>query len=802
MLRVDGYSVWDRIHETSHSEVYGGARQSDGLRVVLKVYRGEDPLGSVPGRARREFELLQRIESESVVRAVEVRTLGEREVLIVERFPGFPLSRYVKGRRLEPQEFLTIALGITQSLAAVHDARVIHKDMKLSNVLIDPERMRVCLIDFGISSEFGRAERAAPPQSAEGTMHYIAPEQTGRMGLGVDFRTDLYSLGATLYELLAGRPPFRTSTALELIHAHIAAQPRAAVEVDARIPLTLSRIVGKLLEKDPELRYQTARGLAADLELCQKQLLEANEIDDDLALGTQDASDRLRFPRKLYGREREVAELRAAFERIAAKSVELVLLAGPAGIGKSSLPGVLRERLVHAGGYLAEAKFDPDLRERPYAGFSAAFGVLLDQILTESRERLSAWRERIRGSVGAIGQVLVELAPNLAYVVDDFPPVHTLAAHEARERLALAVVRFVRAMARVEHPLVLYFDDLQWADAGSLFLLGELLRSGEPEALLVIGGYRDNEVGPEHPFAELTRGLAGGLPGQLLTLAPLGLADTTALLADALGRTTSEAEWLARRVGPKSQHNPLLLRRLMFHLWDRNLIRYQHGRGWVWDEQSLTEAEITDDAAAVMSARIDALAPEARTLIKLASLIGTVFELEMLFALAGADRLDVLQQLMMLVEQGLIAPSREGFRFVHDRLREAAQSRLTLEERGALHHRAAQLLLERTPAERLPAVSFQLADHLCGALDRLDENERVRAVEILGLAGRVALEKGAPDTAAYYLGFARSVIRDDDRSAQPALVREIALQSAESAYQSSQFEFALSLLDGIDARGL
>ena len=802
MLKVDGYRIWDRIHETSHSEVYGGTRQSDGLRVVLKLYRSAEKPDSGPARARREFELLQRIQSDGVVRAVEVCSVGERDVLIVERFPGYPLSRYAKGRQLEPQEFLTIALGIARSLAAVHDARVIHKDMKLSNVLIDPERLQVCLIDFGISSEFGRAERSAPPQLAEGTMHYIAPEQTGRMGLGVDFRTDLYSLGATLYELLVGRPPFRTSNALELIHAHIAAQPRAAVEVDARIPLALSRIVAKLLEKDPELRYQTARGLAADLEVCQKQLLAAEEIDDDLALGTLDASDRLRFPRKLYGREHECAALRAAFERIAGKGRELVLLAGPAGIGKSSLPGVLRERLLRAGGYLAEAKFDPDLRERPYAGFSAAFGVLLDQILTESRERLAVWRDRIRESLGAIGQVLVELAPSLAYVVDDFPAVHTLAAHEARERLALAVVRFVRAMAQVSHPLVLYFDDLQWADAGSLFLLGELLRAGEPEALLVICGYRDNEVGPEHAFEQLTRELAGTLPVQKLTLAPLGLADTTALLADALGRTTEEAEWLARRVGPKSQHNPLLLRRLMFHLWDRNLIRYQHGRGWVWDEQSLTEAEITDDAAAVMAARIDALTPQVRTLIKLASLIGTVFELEMLFALAGADRLDVLQQLMMLVEQGLIAPCREGFKFVHDRLREAAQSRLSPEERGALHHRAARLLLERTPAERLAAVSFQLADHFCAALDRLDEGERVRAIEILGVASRVALEKGAPATAAYYLGFARSVIRVDDREAHPALVREIALQSAESAYQSTQFEFALELLDGVDVRGL
>src|SRR5262245_16313512 len=298
MLSVDGYRVRECLHETSHSEVYSGTRDSDGLRVVLKLYR-DPPLD----RAAREFELLQRIQCEGVVRPVELRPHGDRHVLIVERAPGFALSRYVRDRKLTLSEVLPIALGITRSLAAVHDARVIHKDLKLGNVLIDPERLRTSLIDFGISAEFGRAERPEPPQTAEGTMRYIAPEQTGRVGHGVDFRTDLYSLGVMLYELFTGRPPFRTKDALGLIHAHVSLQPRPIVEIDASLPLALSRIVAKLLEKDPERRYQTARGLAADLEQCQKQLLASGEIDDELVLGSEDASDRLRFPNRIYGRE-------------------------------------------------------------------------------------------------------------------------------------------------------------------------------------------------------------------------------------------------------------------------------------------------------------------------------------------------------------------------------------------------------------------------------------------------------------------------------------------------------------------
>jgi hypothetical protein len=794
MLNLDGYRVRECIHETPHSAVYTGTRTDDGLRVVLKLYRGaQDDAGTA--RAQREFELLERIHDAGVVRPVEVRADGDRHILIVEEVPGEPLSRYVDQRRFAVTEVLQIGIGITRSLAAVHDARVIHKDLKPGNILVDLVRGSARLIDFGISAEFGRAERTQAPERVEGTMRYMAPEQTGRVGRGLDFRTDLYSLGVILYELLAGRPPFRAATALELISAHIAVQPRPLVDVDARIPLALSRLVAKLLEKDPERRYQTARGLAADLERCQKQLREAGEIDDDLALGSEDASDRLRFPHRIYGRERECAELEAAFARVAQGARELVLLAGPAGIGKSALPSVLRERLARAGGYLAEAKFDPELRERPYAGFAAAFTGWVEQILPEPRERHAMWGERIRSSVGPIGRALVGLAPNLGYIVPDFPSLPTLPAQEARERLALAVLRFVRAVARTAHPLVLSLDDLQWADAGSLALLGALLRSSEPEALLVIGGFRDNEVDAEHGLSRLLRDVGDApTPIRRIDLAPLGIGDTARMLAEALGRTPAETEGLARLVGSKSQHNPLLVRRLMFHLWDRNLVRHEHGRGWVWDERSIAEAEITDDAAAMIAARIDALAPQAHELVKVASVIGTLFDPELLASLAGMERADVLPQLMGLVDQGLIAPCREGFKFVHDRLREAAQSRLSGDERAALHHRAARLLLERTPAERVPLICFELAEHLSAALDRLSEEERPRAIDVMHQAGRAALERGAAEPAAHYLGFARALLSEQDWQERRELAFEVQLRSAEAAFQTERFSDCLQML--------
>jgi len=801
MLMLDGYTIWDRIHHTQNSEVYTGTRDSDGLRVILKTYHSSRRDST--NRAAHELQILRRIRSERLVRPIQLVHAQATPVLVVERIKGYPLSRFARAQRPTIRDFLWIALGATEALADVHDARVIHKDVKLSNLMVDPEQMRVWLIDFGIATEFGRAEQTAPPATAEGTMHYIAPEQTGRMGIGVDFRTDLYSLGATLYELLTGEPPFRMKRGVDLVCAHMAQRPKLAHEVAHHVPVALSRIVDKLLQKDPERRYQTARGLASDLEECAKQLQETGEIDDDLPLGTSDASDRLRFPSRLYGRERETEALQQALERVSQGAFECLFLAGPAGIGKSSLPGVLREPLVRNGGYLAETKFDEDRRDRPYAGIADLMESLLCQILASRAERVAEWSARIRAGIGAIVGVLLELAPSLRYLMDECPSLPKVGAKEERERLALAFGRFVRVFAQRSHPLVLFFDDLQWADAGSLGLISSLLRGSPPEALLLIGGYRDNEVGPDHPTVSLLeQAESGSFAAQSFSLAPLGLPDTLALLADALNRSPEETEGLARRVGLKSQHNPLLVRRLMFHLWDRDLIWYEYGRGWVWDEEKLTEADITDDAAAVVAARIDSLSDSAHALIKTASLIGTSFELEILVAVSGVDRLDVLQELMGMVEQGLISPCRDGFKFVHDRLREAAQSRLSSEERSRLHHKVARVYFDRTAPEELPEVAFPLSNHLLRSLDRIEARDRERSIGILRIAGHISLERGSPEAAQSYLGPALNLVAEADWSNDFRPCFELHLDAADALTQTRDFDAADVLLASVLARPL
>jgi len=812
MLSLPGYSICEQIRASSRGRVYRGVRSADGHQVVIKAYPMADAQApnrvNRANRAEREFQALRRIDSDGVARPIELLDAGALRVLVLEQFPGLLLSHYMQTECVSLDEVLGIAIGLGRSLAAVHDARIIHKDVKPGNVLLAPQSMRVCLIDFGIAAEYGRAETSLPPEIAEGTVYYIAPEQTGRLGVGIDFRTDLYSLGATLYELLSGHPPFGRRSGRDLVYSHLAIRPEPLTARVPGLPRAVSRLVDKLLEKDPELRYQTARGLLADLELCRKQLLEEGEIDPELRLGREDASDRLRFPSKLYGRDGEIRELCAALDRVTTSGVEWLLLNGPGGIGKSSLVNVLREPLVRAGGFLAAAKFDPDRSERPYAGFATALEGLVSQMLAGGPAGIAEWSQRLRSQIGSLLGVLTELVPSLGDLIDQLPSVPRVGFVEQRERLALAVCRFVGAIASPERPLVLLFDDLQWADSGSLGLLTALVRSGGGQGMLVIGGYRDDEVGPAHPLSRLLDEVEKrGIPLTRLELRPLGLEHTTAMLAEALGRTPEETEGLARQIGLRSQHNPLLTRRLAFHLWDRDLIRYAHGEGWVWDEEGLSEADITDDAAEMLASRIDSLQQAEQSLVKIASLLGTEFDADMLVELSRRDPVRVMQQLLGLVDQGLVAPCARGFRFVHDRIREAAQSRLTPRERAGIHAEAARVLVERTLPASQPRVVFELADHMLGSL-ALPAEERPAAcahpqlLETLHRAGERGLATGAASTAAYYLERAHALLTPEDWDDRFGCAFGIEFDAAEAAMQMRRFELAAERLGSLEGRPL
>ncbi len=800
MLQIPGYSILNKLAESSHGCVLEGTRRSDGLAVVFKTYR-EHGEPRAQSRAAHEFSILQRVAGPGIGRPVALEDADGADVLVLEAFDGISLSDYLERvGPLDVETFLKIALLITQGLARVHQMNIVHKDVKLRNVLIREDPLETCLIDFGISAELGGARRAEEPRGLEGTRRTMAPEQTGRIGKGIDCRTDLYSLGASLYELLTGQPPFADEDVVDVVHAHLAARPKPVSVIRSDVPPLVSELVLRLLEKDPEARYQSAYGLAADLEALLEQWQVHGQIDAQMKLGAFDHSDRLNFPAELFGREREQQELVAAFERVACGGTELLLVSGPSGVGKSALPGLLRERTHSAQGFMGSGKCDLDGMQSPYAGIASALTSITDQILAESHEGFILWRGRLRDVLGNIGAALLPLAPELAVIVEDFPSVPVLSAGAAKSRLALALDRFVHALTQSGRPVVLVLDDLQWADAGSVYLLEALLCSGNTRHLLIVGTLRGERRAAPYLVRQALARIQEVVPISEIRLGPLSSADTTALLERMLDQEAEAVRPLAELIARKTSNTPLEVRELLSCLCDQGLLNYQHGSGWSWDTEALDALDVTSDAADFLVRTLQSLSEATRTLLTTASLIGDRFELDTVWSIVGGDRLQHLQALTQLIDQGLLTAGREGFQFAHDRIREACLSLLPEAERSRLHFALGLSLLARCDEDAEHSAVFDAVTQLNRGRAQLPPDRRIEVVRLNLRAGSRALSNGAPAQAAEFFAVGRELLVATDWIDDRATCFGLYLDGSEAALRASAFTSALELLRELECR--
>jgi histidine kinase len=797
---LEGYTDTKLLQRSERSEVHEAVREADGLAVVLKSYladAAEDPRA----RISREFALLRRLDAPGIPRALALDRTTQRPRLVMSRLPGAPLAREIAGGPLPLELWLDLAVQLAALVAQLHAARILHKDLTPDNVLLDRKEVRASLCDFGLATQMGDAEHPDTSRHGthEATLLYIAPEQTGRMNRGCDFRSDLYALGATLYHACTGRPPFESRDALELIHAHIARDPPPPTARRPELPETLSRLILKLLRKEPAERYQSASSLHADLLRCRQQWTTQGTISPDLPLGEVDSAACPRFAQKPYGRGIELERLLAMHADSVQGVARALWIRGEPGMGKSTLVDALRPHLVTTGAYLATGTFDQG-HDRPYDGWVGALESLVHQLLMESDARLGGWRQRLREGLASIAGALVEVAPDLAFVLGEVSPVPPLPPRETQARLSLALQRFIRTCATPERPLVVFLDDLQWADAASRSLLEDALAS-DIGSLLVLGAFRSTEVVEGHPLAAMLERLAQrGAPTQVLELLPIGLDAVGDLLADALQRTPADVAPLAALIERKTGNNPLLVRQFVEHIHARGLLRHRSGEGWFWDHAAVAAADVPDGAAALMGARLDRLDAGPRELIQLASCAGDEFDTALLCQLSRHERGHIEQQLYALCDTGLIAPCPRGFRFVHGRIREAAQSQLSAHVRSRLHHDMARLLLERIPESERDAHVFLIVEHLNRGLEHVAEELRIGAVRLNVQAGRRALATGAASTSESYLGVARGLFREADWADEHDLGFELLLSSAESGLLRRDFPGVLALLDELERR--
>jgi len=575
MSIVAGYEVGEQLSRGQRSVVHRARRRADGVAVVLKMLLPTLNGPAERGQLAREYEVMRSIDDDRVVRALGIERHEDTVALVVEDFGGTSLRALAQHERLSLRAVLEIAAKVAAALGAVHQQGIVHKDVNPANIVLNPETGVLKLIDFGIATALSRESLAARSlDRLEGTLAYISPEQTGRMNRAIDRRTDLYSLGATLYELLTGEAPFRGDDAVEVVHGHIALEPVAPHLRDPAIPVVVSRIVLRLLAKAAEDRYQSAWGLKADIDLCLAELTAHGTLAE-FEPGRHDVPDRFVIPQRLYGRDHEIAALMGTFARAAEGPAELLLVSGSAGIGKSALVHEVHRPITRARGYFAAGKFDQYHRDVPYSALLACLGDLLQQILSEREAALDAWRGRMHEALGANGAVLTDLLPEIALIVGPQPPVEALSPAESQNRFNLVFQRFLRCLAAPQRPLVLFLDDLQWADTSSLKLLQHVLADGETRHLLVLGAYRDNEVTAAHPLTMMLEALrrVGSVP-TLLALGSLALEHVEALLVDALRVPPAKARDLASLARDKTLGNPFFLGQFLMEAADAGLLRF------------------------------------------------------------------------------------------------------------------------------------------------------------------------------------------------------------------------------------
>ncbi len=774
-------------------------------------------------RFRNQYKILKQIKSSKIVHPVNLENYGNGYALILENYGGISLKTWwlkhydIKNKNnLKTVEFLTdflsIAVQIAQALHDLYQHRIIHKDIKPSNILIHPVTKEIKLIDFSVADILPKKTQVIQtPNMLEGTIAYISPEQTGRMNQGIDYRTDFYSLGITFYELLTGQLPFQAEDSMEWIHCHLAKYPLTVHEQNAQVPQALSDIVRKLMAKNPEERYQTALGLKHDLKECLSQWNEAGKIGY-FELGKKDICDRLIIPKKLYGRDLEVQILLDTFVRVASplenrvasgpenrvasgpenrvasgqeKSLskthqEILLISGSSGIGKTAVIQEIYQPIIRQRGYFIEGKFDQFQRNIPYSALLQAFRGLIKQILTENSTRLQQWKSKILQALGNNSQVIIDVIPELEQVIGSQPAVPELTGSANQNRFNLLFQKFTQIFASEAHPLVIFIDDLQWIDSASLQLIQLLMGQSEIHHLLLIGAYRDHEVSSVHPLMLTLKEIQNSAtPINTIKLNPLQFSDLNHCIQETLHCSQELAQPLTQLIYQKTQGNPFFSHQFILSLYEDELIRFNHDSGiWEYDINQIKSLSLTEDVVEFMILQLKKLPSETQNILKLAACMGNEFNLSDLAVVSQQSQLQTSNALWTALQQELILPqsqdykfdqaiSREqteqylenlqleliscSYKFLHDRVQQAAYSLIPQSERSIVHQRIGQLLLSQLSETAQESKIFDIVNHLNVNLNQIEtQQEHQQLIQLNLKAAQKARATTAYDIALEY----------------------------------------------------
>ncbi len=807
-MKIPDYEITERLYESEHTLIYRGYRKRDKQSVILKFLKKEYPTAEELARFRGEYEITSHLRFEGIVKIHSLEKVENTLVLVEEDFGAQSLKDFLASTHLELEDALSLAIRVTEILEFIHQQNLIHKDINPANIVWNSTTDQIKIIDFGISTRLSREMLAVRnPSALEGTLAYMSPEQTGRMNRAVDYRTDLYSLGVTLYELLAGQLPFQTKDPLELVHSHLAQKPLPPHEVNPDIPLPLSEIVLKLLAKMAEERYQNALGLKVDLQNCLDQFRATGTIFP-FELGQQVISDKFQIPQKLYGREEEMEILMNTFAQVSQGQTRMMLVAGYSGIGKSALVREIHKPIVVRRGYFISGKFDQFQKNVSYSAITQAFNELCRYLLMESSEILAKWRAKILEAVGRNGQIVIEVIPDLELVIGRQPPVAEVGPEETQNRFNLFFLSFVKALCNKEHPLVLFIDDLQWVDTASLNLLKNIIEDNELRYLLIIGTYRSNEVDPSHPLIMTVDDLKNsGRTLETIELDNLQSDDIHLMLQEALLCGKAQSQALADLVFRKTQGNPFFTRQFLQTLYEDKLLRFDFEKSqWEWDIEQIKSQNITENVIELMAERMDRLPRPVRETLQWAACIGNRFQLSVLATVCGKNKKDTLGLLWPAMMEELLLPLDENyqfpesdktsyFRFAHDQIQQAAYAQISDDQKQATHLKIGRLLLAHTPAIELEENLFAIVSQLNEGLACMDDPEEKQQLASLNLrVGKKVKNAIAYPTAVKHFRISMQLLSENAWEQHYAMIFELHQMCGECEYLSGDPEEAERLL--------
>jgi predicted ATPase/signal transduction histidine kinase/ActR/RegA family two-component response regulator len=813
-----GYHLTEQLYSSTRTIVYRGIREYDRYPVVIKIFQNLFPSFQDLAQLRHQYAIAKKLELPNIIKTFVLETYQNSYALVMEDYGGISLDKLLEysvgsepfsicGNSPCPiTAFLNIAIQITAALDELSLHHIIHKDIKPANILISPETQVVKLIDFSMSSLLPReTHNVQPVNTLSGTLAYMSPEQTGRMNRGIDYRTDFYSLGITFYELLTGQLPFVSEDPMELVHCHLAKQPTPILQLQPAIPTVLVEIVNKLMAKNAEERYQSALGIKHDLEICLLQFQTAGHIES-FDLGDKDPNDRFLIPEKLYGRESEVRTLLEAFERVSNNSdSEMILIGGGSGIGKTAIVREIHKPIVQKYGYFVSGKYDQLHRNIPFSALVQALRDLLRQLIGNKNNDLHKWKSEILQAVAGNGQILIVVIPELESVIGLQPLPPELSGSAARNRFNLVIKKFVQVFSTAEHPLVLFLDDLQWADLESLNLLQVLLK--DTSNLLILGAYRDNEVSPIHLLKAMVNEFHEiGVRINTIALQPFQLKDLSHLIADTLNYTVELARPLAELVYQKTHGNPFFANQFLQALYQEGQIFFNYyDQQWQWEIDQAMIGSLRE----FMLVQLQKLPMTTQEALQLASCIGTQFDSQILAIVLDWSPEDIAQALWLGVQENLLipaikthecfdetatVPSLENldsliYSFAHDRIQEAAYSLISDDQKQVIHLRVGQLLQQELSEIAQQEKLFDIVGHLNRGKELITApSDREKLARLNLAAGEKAMNATACSVAYSYLQIGIELLTTNHWQTNYKLAFDLHAVAVEAAYLNGDVE--------------